>query len=49
MSPARALAEIGCCIVSGLALGSLALLYLRSSQAALVWIGELIHLIRYGI
>jgi len=49
MSLRRALLQIAACILAGLLLGSLLFAFLRSSEAAGQWIGELVYLIRNGI
>ena len=49
MSLRRACLEILACILAGLLLGSLLMAFLRSSEAAGNWIGELVYLIRHGI
>ena len=49
MSLRRALLEIATCILAGILLGFTALAFLRSSEAAGNWIGELVYLIRHGI
>jgi hypothetical protein len=49
MSLRRACLEILACILAGLILGSLLMAFLRSSEAAGNWIGELVYLIRHGI
>lgn len=45
----RASLEILICLVAGILLGFTALAFLRSSEAAGQWIGELVYLIRNGI
>lgn len=45
----RAILEIVACILTGLLLGVLLIALVRSHEAAGQWIGELVHLIRYGI
>jgi len=49
MSLRRALLQIATCIFAGLFLGALLIAFLRSSEAAGQWIGELVYLIRNGI
>ncbi len=49
MSLRTALLQIATCLVAGVMLGSLLIAFLRSSEAAGNWIGELVYLIRHGI
>lgn len=49
MSLRSALLQILACILAGLLLGFVGMAFLRSSEAAGQWIGELVYLIRNGI
>lgn len=49
MSLRRAALELVATVIAGLVLGTLAMAFFRSSEAAAAWLAELIHLIRYGI
>jgi len=49
MSLRRAALQILVCILAGFLLGVLLMAFLRSSEAAGNWVGELVYLIRYGI
>lgn len=49
MTIGRALLEAVACMLAGFLLGIFLIAFLRTSEAASNWIGELVYLIRYGI
>jgi hypothetical protein len=49
MEPKRATLELIATVLLGLILGSLFAAGMITSETAAAWVGELIHLIRYGI